>query len=125
MGILHDLTRQGDVVLEGLGGGVDHDGREAVVHAGLAQLKRIAMVQVQADRKTGLLDRSFDELDEISAVGVFARTGGNLQDHRGVALLRSFGNALNNFHIIHIKSADGIAAFVGFFKHFLGCYNTH
>ena len=118
MRIFHDLTGQGDVVLKGLGGGVDHDGGEAVVHAALAELERVAMIEMQADRKTGLDDSGFDQLDEIGAVGIFARTGGDLQDHRGLAFLRRFRNTLNNLHIIHIKCADCIASVVGFFKHF-------
>ena len=125
MRILDDLTRQSDVVLKGFGGGVDHDGRKAVIHAGFAKLKRVAVIEMQANRETGLLDGSFDELDKIGAVGIFARAGGNLQNNGCAALLCSFRDALNNFHIIHIKSADGVSTFVGFFKHFFGRYNTH
>ena len=55
--VFDDLAGEGDVVLEGLAAAVDHDGGEAAVDAALAKLKAVAVVQMQGDRKTGLLAR--------------------------------------------------------------------
>ena len=38
-----------DVLLKGLGGGIDHDGGKAAVNAGLARLKIGTMIQMQRD----------------------------------------------------------------------------
>ena len=39
MRVLDDLAGDFDVLFEGLGGGIDHDGGKAAVNAGLARLK--------------------------------------------------------------------------------------
>ena len=51
MGILGDFLRQGDVLLEGLGRAVDHDGGESAVDAGFADLKICTVVQMQGNGK--------------------------------------------------------------------------
>ena len=53
VGVLNDLLGDLDVLGKGLGGGVDHDGGEAAVDAGLAGLKVRAVVQVQHDGDVG------------------------------------------------------------------------
>ena len=57
--IFHDLARQRDILLKRLGGSVDHDRRKTVIDAGLAQLERVPMVQMETDRQTGLDNGSF------------------------------------------------------------------
>ena len=119
MCIFHNLLGQGDVLIKGLGGGIDHDGGEAAVDAGFAQLEGIAVVQVQRDGDLGVLfDRGLNQLDQIGVVGVSAGTLGNLQNNRALQLTGSFRDALDDLHVIDIESANGIAAVVGLFKHF-------
>ena len=117
MGILHHLAGNGDVLLEGLGAGVDHNGGEAVVDAGLAGLEAVAVVQMQADGQAGLNLGGLHQLDKVGAVGIGAGTLGNLQDHRGVQLFAGLGDALNDLHIVDVESADGVAALVGLLEH--------
>ena len=75
MCVLDDLLRDFDVLSEGLGGRVDHDGGKAAVDTGLAGLKVGAVVQMQNDRNFGALDDSrLDELDEVGVVRVGTRT---------------------------------------------------
>ena len=54
--LVGDLPGPGHVLLEGILGSVDHDGCEAVVNAGLADLEIRAVVQVKADVQAGILD---------------------------------------------------------------------
>ena len=123
--VFHHLARQRDIFLKRLGGGVDHDRRKAVIDAGLAQLERVSMVQMETDRQTSLDHGGFHQLDQVRTVGILARTGRYLQDHRRIALLGSLRDALNDLHIVHVEGADGIAARIRFCKHFLRSYNRH
>ena len=52
--IFYDLLGDGDILLKGLGGGVDHDGGETIVDTGFAGLKAVAVIQMQNDRQAGL-----------------------------------------------------------------------
>ena len=64
--VLNDLTGDLDVLFEGLGGSVDHDGGEAAVDAGLAGLEAVAVVQVQSDGDFGAFDHSsFHQLYQV------------------------------------------------------------
>ena len=126
MGILNDLLGQGDVLLEGLGGGVDHNGGKTAVNAALAQLEAVTMVQVQRDGDFGIFnDGSLDQLHEVRVVGIGAGALGNLQDDRRLQLAGSFGDALNDLHVVDVESADGVAAVVGLLEHFGCCYESH
>ena len=120
MRIVHDLFGQGNVFFIRQVATVDHDGSKAAVDAGFAGLKIRAVVQVQRNRQTGFFSRRFDHSDKIAVGSVFSCAGGNLQNHRGVVLFRSTGDTLNDFHVVDVESADGIAAFISFFEHF-GC----
>ena len=123
MGVLDDLARDLDVLREGLGGGVDHDGGEAAVDAALAGLKVGTVIQMQGNGDVGILDDSgLDQLHQVSMVRVSARALGDLQNDRRMRLGAGFGDALNDFHVVDVESADSIAAGIGFFKHF-GCCN--
>ena len=123
--VFHDLTRQRDIFLKRLGGGIDHDRRKTVIDAGLAQFERVPMIQMKTDWQTGLDNGSFHQLDQVRTVGILARTGGYLQNYRRIALFGSLRDALNDLHIVHVEGADGIAARIRFCKHFLRSYNRH
>ena len=81
MGVLNDLLGQGDVLLKGLAGTVDHDGGKAAVDAGLAGLEVGAVIQMQGDGQVGVFDDGrLDQLHQISVVGVSAGALGHLED---------------------------------------------
>ena len=51
--------------------------------------------------------------------------GGYLEDDRALELTGSLGDALDDFHIVDVESADSIAAIIGFRKHFFRGYKRH
>ena len=126
MGILHDLTGQGDIILKALGGSVDHNGGEAAVDAGFAELERVAVVKVQRDGDLGVLDDGgLYQLHQIGVVGIGARTLGDLQDNGALELTGRFGDTLNDLHIIDVERADGVSTVIGFREHFFRRYQWH
>ena len=67
--IFNHLLGQGDVVLEALGGSIDHDGSETAVDTILAQLKGVAVIQMKGDGDVGMLDHgSLYQLHQIGVV---------------------------------------------------------
>jgi len=42
-----------------------------------------------------------------------------------VLLLAGLGDALHDLHVVDVESADGVAAVIGLFKHFLGSDQWH
>ena len=131
MGILDYLAGQGDVVLEGFGGTVYHDGGKAAVYAALAQLEGIAVVQVydygkiKARRLLGVFNSGLDELHQVYVLGVGACALGDLKDQRSALFNSGLGDALNDLHVVDVKGADGVTAIVGLFKHFSTRYKCH
>ena len=125
VGILNDLAGQSDVVLEGMLGTVDHNGGEAAVDAGLADLEVLTVVKVDADGQVGVLNGSLDELHQVNVLGVLAGAGGNLQDKSGVKLLGSLGDALDDLHVVDVESADGVAVGIGVLEHFFAGNQSH
>ena len=126
VGVLHDLAGQGDIFLKRLGGGVDHDGGKAAVDAVLAQLKGIAVVQMQRNGDLGILDNGgLHQLHQIGMVGIGAGALGNLQDDGASQLAGSLGDALDDLHIVDVEGADCIAAVISLRKHFFRSYKCH
>ena len=128
--ILDNLLGQGDVLLIRQGGGVDHDGREAHVHAALAELEAVAMVQVEADLgmlPTELLrirDSTFRHVTEKGLVGILTGTAGNLEDHRGLGLGGRLDDGLELLHVVEIESGDGVTAGNGLLEHLTGVHKA-
>ena len=126
MGILHHLTGQGNVLGKGLGGGVDHNGGEAAVDASLAGLKVGAVVQMEHNGDLRALQHSsFHQLHQVGVVGVGPGTLGHLEDYGSFLFPAGFRDALHNFHVVDVESADGVAAVVGLFEHFGRSYQRH
>ncbi len=124
--ILNDLLGDGDVLLKGLGGGVDHNGGETAVDAGLAGLKAVTVVQVQSDGNLGALDHSgLDQLDQVSGVGVGTGALGNLQDNGSVLLLASLGDALDDLHVVDVESTNSVAAVISLLEHLGSSNKSH
>ena len=126
MRILDDLTGQGDILLKGLGGGVDHNGGKAAVDAALAELEGVAVIQMQRDRDFGIFDdRSFDELDKIGVVGIGAGALGDLENDRALQLPCRFRDSLHDLHIVNVECADGVSSVISLFEHFFCGYKCH
>jgi hypothetical protein len=47
-----------------------------------------------------------------------ARALGDLQDQRSPQILRGFGDALDDLHIVDVERADGVSARIRLFEHF-------
>ena len=126
MSVLNDLLGDLNVLLEGLGGSVDHDGGEAAVDAGLAGLEAVAVVQVQSDGDLGALQNSsLHQLHEVRVVGVSTGALGDLQDNGSVLLAAGLGDTLNDLHVVNVESANSVAAVVGLLKHLGSSYKSH
>ena len=124
--VLNNLLGDFNVLLEGLGGSVDHNGSEATVDAGLAGLEAVAVVQVQSNGDLGAFNHSsFNQLNQVGVVSVGASALGNLQDNRSLFFLTSLGNSLNDFHVVHIESANCVAAVVSLLEHLGSCNKSH
>ena len=79
VGIVYDLLGEGYVLLIGQRRTVDHNRREAHVDAALAELERVAVIEVQADgdvlsQLLGILDGTLSHVTQQGLVGVLART---------------------------------------------------
>ena len=123
--IFNDLLGKFDVFFEREVGAVDHNGGEAAVDAGFAELEGIAVVEMETYGKPGILDSGFNELYKIGVLGILSCAGGNLKDKGGIFFLCGFRDALDDLHIVDIEGADGITALIGFFEHFFCCYERH
>ncbi len=110
VGVFHDLLGDFDVLLERLVAGVNHHAGEPLVNALLAQLERVAVVEVDGDGDVGQADRRLDELLEINRVGVLARALGNLEHQRRLFLLARLDDGLNEFHVVHVERAERVFA---------------
>ena len=120
--VFDHLLGDGDVLFPRLGGSVDHDGGEAAVDGGLADLEVCAVVEVHGDGDVRRLHRGFDEMAKVHGVGVLSRACRDLQDDGRIELVRSFDDGLDHLHIVHVERADRIAAGIRLFEHFRGCY---
>ena len=120
--IFHDLSGQSNVILEGFGRGVDHNGSKAAVDAGFAQFKSITVIQMKSNGKTGLFNCGFHQFHQIGMICIIACALGNLKNQRSIKIFRCLGNSLDDFHIIYIKCTNSISTVIGFFEHFSCCY---
>ena len=117
--IFNNLLGEGNVVLKAVFGAVDHDRGETVVNAVLAELEAVAVVKMKSKIDTGVLASSLSKSHKISRLCVLSCTGGNLKDDRRLFFGSRFGNALDDFHIVNVKSAYCIVVCICFFEHFL------
>ena len=110
MGIIDDLPADLDVFIERLVAGIDHHAGKAFIDALLAQVERIAMIQMNGNGNIGQADRRLDQFFQINGVGILAGAFGNLEHHRRFFLFASLHNRLEQFHVVHVKCAQRIFA---------------
>ena len=129
MSVLDDLLREGHVLVVGESRTVDHHRREAHVDAALAQLERVAVVEVQHDGNVlaqllGVLDGALRHVAQQRLVGVFAGARRYLEDHRRRSLDAGRDDRLHLLHVVEVERRDGITAFDGLGEHLAGVHKT-
>ena len=125
MGIFHHAAGLLDIFFKGQVAAVEHNAGETAVDAGLASFKIRAVIQMQGDGQTAGFNSRLDQLDQVGMVGVSARALADLQDQRRVLGLSALHDALDNFHVVDVESADGVTALIGFFEHISGVDKRH
>ena len=73
---------------------------------------------MEADGQTSLNDGGLHQLHQIGVVGIGPGALGDLENQRGIDLFSGLRNSLNDFHVVDVEGADGVAAIVGFLEHF-------
>jgi len=116
VGVFHNATADLDVLLQRVVAGINHDAREALVDAILAQLEAVAVVQMHGDRDVGQAHGRFDEFLEIGRIGVASGAFGNLEDDRGLFRFAGLHDGLEQLHIVDVEGPHGVLAFEGFGK---------
>ncbi len=117
--IFNYLFGKVDVILEGMGGAVDHNRGKAAVDAGFAGFEVGAMVKVKNNGNFGAFKNCcFNQFYKVSVVCISTCALGNLKYNGSLFFSAGFGDTLNDFHVVNVESADGVAAFIGFLEHF-------
>jgi hypothetical protein len=115
---LDDLLREGDILLVREMRPVDHDGAEAELDAVLADLERVAVVEMQHDRDHLVLrmdfprifDRALGEKAQDRGVRVLPRAGRDLEDHRRLGLDACGDDSLELLHLGEVVPRNRVAA---------------
>ena len=106
---------EGDVILEGLVGSVDHDGCVSCAECLHSQLKAAAVVKVHRNRDACALSRCLYHSEIIVKTRIFYSGRRCLHDDRRIHLLGSLDDCHDHFHVFHIESADCVVAFLCLF----------
>ena len=113
------------VLFELVGGCVYHYGGEAVVHAGLADLRGLAVVQMQGDGDVRGLCRGSERADRVFRSDELERAFGKGEYQRSLYAVRACHYSLDYVHAVGVESAYGVTAVVRFFEHFFSRYQSH
>ena len=129
VGVFNDLLGEGYVLLVRQVRTVDHHRREAHVDAALAQLERVAVVEVQYDGNVlaeflGILDGALGHVTQQRLVGILACAGRNLEDYGRRSLDASRNDSLHLLHVVEVECRDGITAFDGLGEHVARVHKT-
>src|SRR5881394_262317 len=114
-----------DVLVELLVAGVDHHAGESLIDALLAELKRVAVVQMDGDGDVGQAHGGFDQLLQVNRVGVLAGAFGDLQHHLSFFLFAGFHDGLEQLHVVYVESPEGVLPLQGFGKQVSGMCQWH
>ena len=130
MGILNHLLGEGDVVLVGQRGTINHHAGETVVDAVLAQLEAVTMVEVQynlrigATQLLGIFHSTLGHVAQDGTVGIVAGTLGHLHDDGRLGFYGSLHDSLHLLQSVEVESGDGIAALHCLGEHLTGVHKT-
>ena len=132
VGVLDDLLGEGDVLLVGEGGAVDHDVGEAGLDARDNELEAVTVVKVEADGDAlavlgdllGVLNSTLGHVAEEGLVGVVAGTLGNLEDDGALGLDAGRDDGLHLLHVVEVEGGDGEATLDGVLEHLAGVHKT-
>ena len=87
--------------------------------------KTFTMIQMETDVQTCVQHSSFDQFHQISRSCVLSGTGGNLENQGCIFDFCRIHDSLNDFHVVHIESADRIVSCQCLFKHCFACNESH
>ena len=118
MCVFYNATSQFNVFFKWEFGTVDHNGGEAAVNTGFADLEVFAVVEVETNVKTRIFHCSFNEFHQVDVFCIFACTCRYLQNKRRFFYLNSFDDTLDDLNVVYVEGTDCILAFVGFLEHF-------
>ena len=123
--LFNDLLGESDVVFKGVVRTVDHNGGETAIDAGFADFEVCAVVKVESKVDTGVFNSSLSKSHEICVLCIFSCTCGNLKNNGRFFFSSSFGDRLNDFHVVDVESTDSVAAFVSLLEHLFCRNNSH
>jgi hypothetical protein len=110
VGVVHNLPANLHVFIERLVRSIDHHTGETFIDTFLAKLEGIAVVQVNGDGNVGKAHGCLDEFLKINRVGVLAGAFGNLEHYRRLLFFARLDYRLEQFHIVHVESPQGVFA---------------
>ena len=83
------------------------------------------MVKMEGNGQIRIFKGRLDEVKQISVLGIFTGTSGNLKNQRGFFFFGGIDNPLDNFHIIDVESPNRIVTFISFLEHVFRSYKWH
>ena len=109
--IINNFFGERDVLVIRKMGSIYHDGGKSVVDARFAELKRVAVVQMQHDgdreaQFSCIVDRSLGEMFQECLVCVLAGAARYLEDNRRFCFDACANNGLQLLEIVEIKRRD-------------------
>ena len=113
---------EGDVVLEGLVGAVDHDGGVAGAEGLHAAIVAVAVIEVQGHGHGGALSGGLDHAVEVIETGLLDGARGGLHDDGGLGLLRGGQDGHDELEVLDVEGADGVVVLLRVEQHLLGGY---
>jgi hypothetical protein len=125
MRVVNDLAADFDILLERLVAGVNHDAGEPLINAVFAQLKGIAVIQVNRDGDIREGDGCFDKFLKVDRVSVFPRAVGDLEHHGRFFLFAGFDDCLEQFHVVDVEGTEGVLALQSFREEVFGMGEGH
>jgi hypothetical protein len=95
-------------------GAVHHDGAEAELDGALAHGRAGAVVLVHDHRDVReFFNGGQDEVAQERGAGVFAGTGGGLDNHRGVGFVGGFHDGAHLFQVVHVEGGHTVTMLGG------------
>ncbi len=125
MRVFNNLPGQSNIFIVWEMRAIDHHRRETIIDTGLADLERIAMIEMQADRDVrtqlpGHLHGTHGHVTQHGGVGIFTGPLADLDNHRRITFGAGGNDRLELLKIIKIVGRNGVATINGFGKHIAG-----